>query len=186
MRKTTKRGSLDISINSIVVIVLAFTFLALGLTFIKGLFSKIIEVPDEPLEQIKSQIRQQLTQSGERLVIQSSDISVGKNSEKLIAFGVANKGDGELNYLVEIYEVGEPSPTASTNDYGGANLPSNAGFQWDYTDQTLSVLGDDATKVENMKFFAPPTSGSFHYKVVVVDIDTGNEYSSKSFFIKVA
>ncbi|HLC65391.1 MAG TPA: hypothetical protein VJI46_04685 [Candidatus Nanoarchaeia archaeon] len=180
-----KRGSLDISINAIIVIVLAFTFLALALTFIKGIFVDI-QVPIEgSIEQVKTALRNQLISTGDRLSIELNSYTLQKNSEDFIVFAVANKKDGKLNYRIEISEVGEQSPTSSTSGSGGINLPSGAGFQWDSSNQVLEVVGEGSAKADTIKYFSPSVGGSYQYKIVIWDIDD-EEYASKSFFVKVS
>ncbi|MBI4440145.1 hypothetical protein HY638_04195 [Candidatus Woesearchaeota archaeon] len=183
--RMNKRGSLEISINSIVVIVLAFTFLALALTFMKGFFQKGGEIATEPLDMLKIKLRDELTASGSKLSLEGTNFVVEKNSESFVVFAVGNKKDSKLNYRVEIYEVGESLPTESQGSAGGLNLPSGAGFQWDSGDQVLDVVGDASAKAEDIKYFSSSQAGSLQYKIVIWDIDADEEYSSKGFFVRV-
>ena len=180
-----RKGSLDISVNAIVIIVLAFTFLALGLTFLKGVFKDVGKVTGAPLSDIQQKIVDDIITTGDKLRLDSYSYTIEKNSQVYLYYGVGNKQNQPLNYNVEIYEVGGTSPTSSIDGPGGQNLPSGAGFQWDFSDQTLDISGEGSVKSDVMSFFSPAISGSYQYKVIVHNIDDDSEYASKSFFVKV-
>ncbi|MFH1408697.1 MAG: hypothetical protein ABIH34_02215 [Nanoarchaeota archaeon] len=50
-RKAPKRGSLSLSINAIVVLIMAITMLGLGLGFIKGMFGKVSQNVEQMIAQ---------------------------------------------------------------------------------------------------------------------------------------
>jgi hypothetical protein len=82
MRKYYKIGSLSLSVNAIVVLVLGITMLGLGLAFTKGMFGKLqgkLEIPPPNIP----------ATSSEPIVLPSDEISIGRK-EAIIPINVYN------------------------------------------------------------------------------------------------
>jgi hypothetical protein len=78
-----KKGALQLSINAIVVLILAITILGLGLGFIRTQFSSLTKQVGEISEEIEGQIIEKIKESGDLLVFNRNKISakVGKTEE---------------------------------------------------------------------------------------------------------
>ena len=63
-----KRGSLELSVNAIVVIILAITLLGLGLAFMKNLFSSTTDQFKAINEDLKNTLIKDLKETGGRIV----------------------------------------------------------------------------------------------------------------------
>ena len=79
----SKKGGLDVSINSVVIIIFAVTILGLGLAFIRSQFSKIdvitIPVPDTPATR-------------DNPVVVPNEIELKTDRDNVITVGVYNSG----------------------------------------------------------------------------------------------
>ncbi|MBT3406494.1 hypothetical protein HN419_04970 [Candidatus Woesearchaeota archaeon] len=87
MRKYYKIGSLSLSVNAIVVLVLGITMLGLGLAFTKGMFGKLagkIEIPPPNIPATAS----------EPIVLPGDDIAINGNDGKSSIFSVNAYHDG--------------------------------------------------------------------------------------------
>jgi hypothetical protein len=77
-----KRASLSLSVNAIVVLILAIVMLGLGMAFIRGMFGKVSEtfeqkVAEEP-EPLDPSIRTPITMSREHVITHSAETEVIK------------------------------------------------------------------------------------------------------------
>lgn len=90
--KLKRKGSLQLSINAIVILILAITILGLGLGFIKKQFGSLGEQFGAVSEEIKGEIVQKIRESGELLVFnkETIDAQIGKPVEFFV--GIKNTG----------------------------------------------------------------------------------------------
>jgi len=86
-----KKGGLQISINAIVILILAITVLGIGLGFIRGMFSQTIGQLGEVSKDIENDMINRLRDSDERLALREENIEMKKSSEKTIYFGIRNE-----------------------------------------------------------------------------------------------
>jgi len=87
---TKKLASLNVSVEAIVVLVLAITILGLGLAFIKNMFGKTTGQLAEVSDQIKEQVVSDIKSSNERLAFYKTEIEIKKGEKKTMYFGVRN------------------------------------------------------------------------------------------------
>ncbi|HLC65392.1 MAG TPA: hypothetical protein VJI46_04690 [Candidatus Nanoarchaeia archaeon] len=175
-----KKGDLSISVNAIVIIVIALTFLSLALVFIRNIFEGISETTITVQEQIKQQILDDLRRGDKKLSFPADEITVAKGRERIFGIGVKNTLDVEADFYVEIWstdgEVLVPSSTA---------LPGSVAFFWDINPVHLQV---NEIGVIGIKVIGPTaTSVSDIYKLVICQdavCADKNQYSAKSFFVK--
>lgn len=103
MFKINKKASLNLSINAIVIIVLAMTLMGLGLGFIRNIFSGFEEQREEITEQVRAQILEDLRTGNKPLAFPATDINVEKGSAKTMAFGVRNtKALETLSFKIDV------------------------------------------------------------------------------------
>ena len=121
--KEHKKGSLELSINAIIIVVLAMTLLGLGLGFIRGMFKKITGTTETVQEQVKEQILEDLRTGDKKLSFPSVNVNLERGSTTTIAFGVKNtKGVGDINFLLDIRVTGAKGDASITETaiYGTA------------------------------------------------------------------
>lgn len=196
--RRSKKASLEISIGAIVIIVLALTLLGLGLTFIRGLMSKISETSFTIQDQIKQQILDDLRTGNKKLSFPGQEITLESKGTKVIAIGVKNILDKTLNFEINVYKremvpptAGSPPGTASTSTFTLMTPGTSTGqFYWDDSLQVLSI-GD--SKVIGLKYFGEQTKGTYMYKIEIVSTSTAGtppaptfeNYADTTFFVNI-
>ncbi len=113
---SSKKASLEISIQAIVIVVLAMTLLGLGLTFVKKMFGNIDVVSSGTFDKIQEQLQRDLTNSNEKLVFSQSKITLERGSQKLLGWGIKNIGSQRLNYYVQFTTIKCPQDTCPNQD----------------------------------------------------------------------
>jgi hypothetical protein len=186
-----KKGALELSINAIVIIVLAMTLLGLGLTFIRNQMNKAGEMSTGVSDAVKDKIMEDLRTGDKALSFPTPQITIGRNENQIISIGIRNLNDNELKFRVLIQDL-SVDDNSDYLDCGDSNqykpTPSSeataecAAFFWDYSVQTLQAGGDLVTGI---KLFPPKTFGSYLYKLKIVIDGTADEYASKTFFVQV-
>jgi hypothetical protein len=173
-----KRGSLEISIQAIVIVVLAMTLLGLGLGFIRGMFKNITGTTEGVSEQVRQQILEQLRDTGQPLSFPTDQVKLNFDEETIISIGVQNVDDAPLDFRILVDRI-QPNQ----EELSSGTVPGSYGaFFWDETDQ---ILAPGESKVFGLKYFAPTPTGTYLFKVIIEDLSGPIEYSSKSFFIRV-
>src|SRR3989338_249996 len=126
---SSKKGSLEISIQAIVIVVLAMTLLGLGLTFVKKMFGNVDVISTGTFEKIQEQLQRDLVNSNEKLVFSQTKIAMERGSEKLFGWGVKNVGSSSLDYWAKFTAVKCPAD-CPTEDELNAEW-----FSFKYNDQ---------------------------------------------------
>jgi len=94
-----KKASLNISVQAIVVLILAITMLGLGLTFIRKFFGGTMEQFGEVSKQIEEQVKEDLKDNPGRISFYKTSLEVKQSSSENMYFGIRNDlpdedGDG--------------------------------------------------------------------------------------------
>ncbi len=176
-----KKGDLTITVNAIVIIVLALTFLSLGLVFIRQIFQGISDTTLTVQDQIRQQILDDLRRGDKKLSFPADEITVARGGEKIIGIGVKNILDSSSDFKVHIFDNEGVELVSSSQALD--NVPV---FYWDESAQPLAV---NEVGVVGIKVLGPNTFvGSTISKIVISYSDesaTDLTYSTKSFFVKV-
>lgn len=101
MKSIRKKGDLSLSINAIVILILAITLLGLGLAFIKGQFSGVANKLGAMTEQIDAGQKAQLENSPEKITMQSTDLEIKRGESREIYFGLRNVLDKDVEFSIE-------------------------------------------------------------------------------------
>ena len=115
----TRKGSLDLSINSIVVLILAVTLLSLGLTFINKTFGGATTELEKSLQGISEDRKTQLRgKCVDDLCLESTSMTIARNKKETILMVLNNKLDCDVNANIIINQnscqiIGNPNPTSS-------------------------------------------------------------------------
>src|SRR3989344_1302023 len=97
----TKRGSLDISIQAIIIVVLGMTLLGLGLGFVRSQFEQIGSIGTEVQSQVREQIIGQLRTSGEQISF-PREVNLNRGESDVLTLGVQNVGSKELFFKLDL------------------------------------------------------------------------------------
>ncbi len=190
-----KKGSLDISIQAIVIVVIAFVVLGLGLGFVKSTFKDITETSKGVQAKIKEQILEDLRVSGKKVSI-TSQVTIERGKETLENVGVVNTGLTEKTFGIKISFIKKQNPDGSPGPEGAENDPLEIGFFYSgLVDKSLSPTAGDVFPIT---ISAKSTAaGNYLYKVDVLaestpgacatgEVSGGCEsYDTRSFFVRV-
>ena len=109
-----KKASLEISIQAIVIVVLAMTLLGLGLGFIREMFTDITKTSTKVSAQVRDSIVDQLITGDKKLSFPETKITANKGASELLTIGIRNKGNDPLDYKVRFCAISEPDGTPLT------------------------------------------------------------------------
>jgi len=132
MRYPRKKGSLQLSINAIVILIMAITILGIGLGFIRSQWTKLQDDMDDVSKEIKNQIIDQIRESGKILSFNNVDIQIQKGKEDKFYFGVKNTYGQErkFGFVIECVQKQKDSSTTDCDEtvYGGMGLGGESWF----------------------------------------------------------
>jgi len=96
LRSIGKKADLSLSINAIVILILAITMLGLGLAFLRGTFKKTTEQFAEVSGTVKEQIVDEIKSKGEKLFVRGSpSIDIKRGETKDVYYGIKNVLDAD-------------------------------------------------------------------------------------------
>jgi hypothetical protein len=93
-----KKGSLNLSINAIVVLILAITILGLGLGFIKQQFDLAQKKFDVTDQQLVSDMIDDMEASGKKLTFKQAKFEIKSGEKKEYYVAIRNTGDTEARF----------------------------------------------------------------------------------------
>jgi len=171
-----KKGSLELSIQAIVIVVIAFVVLGLGLGFVRNQFANFGGIADQVQEQIKQQITDDLARGDKKLSFPVSEITLNKKQSEVTGLGVKNVNVGTLKYRIEITSKGGA-------DIFGTDISDNFLYSED-----VEELSPTDTRIVPVRITSGIIPGTGQFKVSIYDVtDSAAEtlYDSKTFFITV-
>ena len=184
-----KKGSLEISIQAIVIVVLAMTLLGLGLGFIKGMFKNIGSIQEGVTQQIKEQILNDLRTGDSKISFPSSEVITGKGESQVIGVGVKNRKDSTLYYKMQFTGVSGPKTGGGTGPIDNTIIDNWFQFAKD----TIYSLQSSEAEVRSIRLEIPTQtlSGSYFMTFDVLECEdqntciSGVKYAQKDIFIVV-
>lgn len=177
-----RKASLEISIQAIVIVVLAMTLLGLGLGFIRNMFRGITSTAEDVSDQVRQQIIDQLISGDKKVAFPKGEIIIDKGGSTLLTVGIRNKKDTALHYKMRFTPISGPDGQPFSID-----SPS-AWFQ--FAENQVYTLGAAEANVRGIRLNIPTgvSSGSYFLTFEVLDDDLpppGNIYEQKDIFIVV-
>src|SRR3989338_6081770 len=159
-----KRGSLEISIQAIVIVVLAMTLLGLGLGFIRGMFKNITSTTETVTEQVKQKILDDLITSDKKVTFPKTTMTIDKGGSDILTIGVRNKKDASLHYKMRFTPISNPQ---------GAPFSVDNPSWFQFAQNQVYTLPAAEAEVRNIRLSIPTgtTSGSYFLTFDVVDDD---------------
>ncbi len=184
---SSKKGSLEISIQAIVIVVLAMTLLGLGLTFVKKMFGNIGGISENTFDSIQEQLQRDLSTSDEKLAFSQTKISIERGKDKLLGWGVRNFGSTTLRYYAEFNGI--RCPGVSCPDESELN---EQWFTFKYNprgDDTKNLYVVDAASDQfasvNLNIPKSAQPGLYLIDLTVTDNADGSPYASTDIFVTV-
>jgi len=185
--KFTKNASLNLSINAIVILILAITMLGLGLTFMRGLFKKTTGQLSEVGEDIEAKVIEDVEKSGAKLTFTKKRLTMERSQSKQVYFGIKNQlvEDKLFHVYFGCYDTLNPEA-----DF------THIGFEHPEDTARPIRVGDVKVMAVNIVTNPDATLTSYTCEVVVVpDGETvptdptssadANDYSRVEFFVTV-
>ena len=176
-----KKASLEISIQAIVIVVLAMTLLGLGLGFIRAMFSGITKTGETLTEQIKNQIQEDLRTGDKKISFPKTQLQLDKGESEVLGVGIYNKKDTPLHYKIRLVPI---------NDQNGAPFTIENPPWFQFAQNQVYTLSAADTDIRGIKLIIPRSvpAGSYFLTFDIVDDDLPppeNIYAQKDIFIVV-
>jgi hypothetical protein len=170
-----RKASLQLSINAIVILIMAIAMLGVGIFFINETLRGELGTLGGLSADVKEQIKSSLQQSGERVFlsgVNEGEFVMGQNQEKSLSVVILNELESDEEFTVAIKQN---TADRDTGDYLGTWEPF-----YQSGANTIAV-GDIADVLVTFK------SGSQRGRVIyTIDVMQGAEtYSSQSFHLVV-
>lgn len=173
-----KKGSLNLSIEAIVVVVIAFVVLGLGLGFVRNQFKSITETSVTVQEQIRQQIIEDLRTGNKKLSFPATTLNIDKSASQDIAIGVKNtKAAGDLRFTIKV---------TTEQKQGSPGFDASKQVEFFYAQGPFTLQVTDA-EAYNIKILGSGDKGTYLVKLAIIDEDaTDNKiYAEKSFFVNI-
>ena len=193
-----KKASLELSIQAIVIVVIAFTVLGLGLGFVKSQIGNLQKTATEVQSKIKEQILEDMRVSGKKVSV-ASQITLERGNQVVENIGIVNTGLSEKTFGIKISFIKKQNADGSAGAEGAENDPKEIGFF--YSELIEKKLSPTAGDVMAVTISAKSNAaGNYLYKVDVFAEDSTSPgacaagkvgagcelYDTRSFFVRVA
>jgi hypothetical protein len=174
-----KKGSLNLSIQAIVIVVIAFVVLGLGLGFVRGQFKSITETSSSVQDQIRAQILEDLRTGNKKLSFPASTLNIERGDAQDIAIGVKNVKNGDLSFTIAITTIKNQENPDATED----ELASEVTY---FLNEGPFTLGPTDAEAYNIRISAEGSTGTYLVNLKITDqADPETPYAEKSFFVNV-
>ena len=177
-----KKGSLNLSIEAIVIVVIAFVVLGLGLGFVRSQFKSIQETSSSVQENIRQSILEDLRTGNKKLSFPATTLNIDKGASQDIAIGVKNtKASGDLMFNIDVVTLKKQGAPEGTDVSGQV--------EYFYLEGPFTLKLTDA-EAYNIKISASGDKGTYLVSLRIIELDEqGNPlptpYAEKSFFVNV-
>jgi len=145
-----KKGSLSLSINAIVVLIMAITMLGLGLAFMRNTFKSAASSMEGATAEIEKQTIDSLKSSGKKVGVSQASLELGPKEKKGVIVAVTNTLDSNSPYYVE-YKILGCSGAYETSCTAGSDLSSLSTslttLKFTLVENMGTILEDDAKTV---------------------------------------
>jgi hypothetical protein len=178
---SSKKAAMEMSIGTIVTIVLSVTMLILGVVLIKNIFTGGEDIVNMGTDLAKSRV-QTLLGEDERVVIYPDTDAIEIKQEKMGAalIGIKNLGSEEtFSYLIKVYDIGNSCPDSMTNEKAMSLLESR-----ENASDIMIPSGDSVSKKIIFKIPLGTPLCTIGY-TVEVRLEDGTPYASKDFYIEI-
>ena len=164
---SSKKGSLELSINSIVIIIIAITMLGLGLAFMKNVFQGQIDIFSGVTQNVKTGMMQTFSDGTTRVSVYNVEMQIKKGETKPNYIGIKNVLNGpatfnlDANYVCTKLDQGN-CDTLRINYFKTREIASG-----DVYIDTVNVKADSGTVADTYQIdikvhgsVTPPPAGS--------------------------
>ncbi len=184
-----KKAAVELSIGTIVIIVLAMSMLILGLVLVRSIFTGATDNVDEINEKVKEEIKNLFVSDDERAVLKltESTAKVKQGAEFGVAFGIRNTESGVVGSQLFRYDTILDDPNINKN----CGVSKEIAEEWiKFGSGSLSVRPGDVD-AERIKIVLPEDTPlcETKYRIIIHRPDKGesqsNPYEDLSFFLQI-
>lgn len=188
-----KKGAVELSISTIVIVVLAMSMLILGLVLIKNIFSGATDNVSEMNDQVKDQIKGMFEQDKEKkaiLRLTESTLEVKKGDDFGFAFGIQNKEEGVSTASTFKYVTVLDDDNIANKD-GGCGVSKSVAEKWVRFGSGTVAISPGEFESLLIKGAIPETAPlcSTKYRIIIFRPDKGesitNPYDELYFYIDI-
>jgi len=168
-----RKGAIELSMTTIVVIIIAIVLLSLGLVFVRGMFAKIGELSDQAFLQAEKEIEDKM-RGDQKVYIGGTTFDVGVGKSQTVSAGIQNLEGTPLSFKLQA--------TSPTTNRAGLTVNVNDWFL--FTPAKTVPAGEKSP----MPFVisVPKTAKAGDIVIVNIEAYAGNAlYGSESIIINV-
>ncbi|NOZ80906.1 MAG: hypothetical protein GXP63_04495 [DPANN group archaeon] len=185
-----KKGSLNLSIEAIVILIMAITMLGLGLGFIRDKFGNAGNLISDVQQKVREDVQRDLSNSNKKVSFPKTEFKLASGDSEVALVGIKNDGDAKQDFFVSIEMQDSSGDMVSwDNPSLGTPLPGDFTFS-----STYDQIAPGAIQLIPIKIRANPnpatTKASYIYKLSLCTGDpcgTSNSkvFATKNFFLKI-
>ncbi len=148
-----KKGAIEMSMQTIIVVVIGITLLTLGLRFVYTTFSGITQQQKSVDEATKKQLRELFGESEDPVALVTNSISIKQGESEDFAIGFRNIGttQGDFKYKIDL----ESAPTGITK----------VDWMLDGGDLGSLGVGDNSEELLSLDIPSDAVPGSYRFKI---------------------
>jgi hypothetical protein len=165
----TKKASLDLSINAIVILILAITMLGLGLAFMRNIFGSATKEFEEVSGTVKKQMIDQMKESTKIVDLSRPKVELKPGESTQVFIGFKNDGSKTKNFTIRSDPEGNPAATTPSSLSGTPNNCNLIGTQGVYLEFKLAstqvLKGDVIVLPINIKTSSGVASDTCFYEL---------------------
>lgn len=111
-KRVHKKGAIELSMTTIVVIIIAIVLLSLGLVFVRGIFGKLNDLTKISFEEADRTVREQMVSSNLNFFILGANTEMQVRSTQTMYVGVRNAEGVTQNFKLSVESAdGKSNPT---------------------------------------------------------------------------
>jgi len=176
-----KRGAIEMSVGTIVTIVLMVTMLILGIVLIRNIFSSAKGVVDMTNAQLENEINKLFSEENEIAMYPSTRyIEIKQDAIDAMGFGIKNLKEGASGDVTFSYQV-------SVSDLGNCGVSEEVAESWIILGKAEAdiAIPSGGSAIRKIRFQIPVGSPLciVRYKIEVQE--NGENYASDSFDVKI-
>ena len=142
-----KKGSLSLSINAIVVLILAVTMLGLGLLFMQNMMGGAMGQLAGVSEEVENQMIQRMESGSAEVELRTANVRTRPSGSERDYFAVRNNRESDLDFNIEVHCNQAMDPDADVTDITFRHMPSTYLVQGDVVVLPLEVSANANAKL---------------------------------------
>ena len=178
--KPNKKADLNLSINAIVVLILAITMLGLGLGFMRNIFGGAVEEFKDVQGTVKKQMIDQMKESNKVVELNTPKTSLKIGDETQVFIGFKNDQAEDVDFSVEQILCDKLASSSGNNQCN--NDPDVDGVWLEYRERATTVLpGEVSVLPINVKSKAGETIENTYFFELQISAqnEDGNKITKK-------